>query len=707
MKQDNRLCRLLLDWALICLGVFGSLFCVITAFDLPVPGVIWVLVPLLSLGLGLLFQGKSGKYWALGSLALLLLAGWLLRRELLEAFRNLWGLLCGRYILGYDQFLDFMPREEVSPEASVPALICLAVLEAWLSTLSVRLWRRSFPVALALLPGIVPCFILTDTPPALLPLMAAAFSLLTQAFSQSVRRRAMGEENRAILLAALLSAGILAVLLAIFPEKNYEPPISWDELNREMERFGREQGNRGNLLAGLGGSPDEVDLSALGALPNRPIPALYVTSSREGYVYLRNSSYTAFDGTNWTRGELEDWDQSALFPYLSLSDGESLTVETVEQESKLYTTYQLTTLPGGGRVVSDAYVENLDGRQRYTMRWQPEPGSVSPDPAYDQWVRAHCLELPEQTRQGVLAWWEAQGGGALIQDEAHLQALAELVSQTAVYSRNPLRMPAGADFCTWFLNEAQEGYCVHFASSCTALLRALGVPARYVTGYVIYLSADTRCEVTNLQAHAWVEVWLGGHWVQLEPTPEDATEFSGTLYTPGTRPVSEPETTALPTERGGEPLTDTLPPWTETRSQSTRDSVSPSTAPSGGGSGSGSAAPRNLTLLWCFLGAAGLLALILGHRALALGLWERRLARTDVNGKARLYYRRIQRFHAMGGGEIPPEAERLAKRAGFSQHELEAEELRFLRQLCDQQGFRVCNTSIWKKLYVKYILALI
>ena len=45
--------------------------------------------------------------------------------------------------------------------------------------------------------------------------------------------------------------------------------------------------------------------------------------------------------------------------------------------------------------------------------------------------------------------------------------------------------PEGADFATWFLQEAKSGYCVHFATTGTVLLRALGIPARYAEGYIV------------------------------------------------------------------------------------------------------------------------------------------------------------------------------------------------------------------------------
>ncbi len=68
------------------------------------------------------------------------------------------------------------------------------------------------------------------------------------------------------------------------------------------------------------------------------------------------------------------------------------------------------------------------------------------------------------------------------------------------------------------------GFCEHFASSFAYLMRAAGVPARLVTGYLGgMVNRDTGGSpyliVRQADAHAWVEVWLAGQgWVRVDPT---------------------------------------------------------------------------------------------------------------------------------------------------------------------------------------------
>ena len=62
-----------------------------------------------------------------------------------------------------------------------------------------------------------------------------------------------------------------------------------------------------------------------------------------------------------------------------------------------------------------------------------------------------------------------------------------------------------------------QGVCQDMAQLAVALLRAAGLPARYVSGY---LHPDAQAEPgrTSIgQSHAWVEYWAGS-WVPLDPT---------------------------------------------------------------------------------------------------------------------------------------------------------------------------------------------
>jgi HAMP domain-containing protein len=80
-----------------------------------------------------------------------------------------------------------------------------------------------------------------------------------------------------------------------------------------------------------------------------------------------------------------------------------------------------------------------------------------------------------------------------------------------------------------FLSGSREGYCVQYATALVLMLRELGIPARYVDGFIAADFTPTygRDSVANYattvrdrHGHAWVEVWFDGvGWVQYEATP--------------------------------------------------------------------------------------------------------------------------------------------------------------------------------------------
>ncbi len=87
------------------------------------------------------------------------------------------------------------------------------------------------------------------------------------------------------------------------------------------------------------------------------------------------------------------------------------------------------------------------------------------------------------------------------------------------YTLSPPRL--GRNSVDEFLFDTRRGFCEHYASAFVVLMRALGVPARVVTGYQGGESnpIDGFVTVRQSDAHAWAEVWLRGRgWVRVDPT---------------------------------------------------------------------------------------------------------------------------------------------------------------------------------------------
>ena len=167
----------------------------------------------------------------------------------------------------------------------------------------------------------------------------------------------------------------------------------------------------------------------------------------------------------------------------------------------------------------------------------------------------------------------------------------EYLHRRTRYDISPGKLPEGEDFVEYFIYENQIGYCSHYASAATIMLRAMGYPARYVEGYKVDLEMDENTVQINTldkqlikvysngrseerevpvieiyakdyNAHAWVEVYKDSYgWVPVEFTPGLYTEMiSRTLNGDNMEEEDEiqvEETSPTPTEQ---PITPTTEP---------------------------------------------------------------------------------------------------------------------------------------------------
>jgi transglutaminase-like putative cysteine protease len=87
-----------------------------------------------------------------------------------------------------------------------------------------------------------------------------------------------------------------------------------------------------------------------------------------------------------------------------------------------------------------------------------------------------------------------------------------------IYTLNPDLL--GENAMDDFLFGSRRGFCEHYASAFTTLMRAAGIPARVVIGYQggTMNPLDDYMIVRQSDAHAWSEVWLHGHWQRVDPT---------------------------------------------------------------------------------------------------------------------------------------------------------------------------------------------
>ncbi len=148
------------------------------------------------------------------------------------------------------------------------------------------------------------------------------------------------------------------------------------------------------------------------------------------------------------------------------------------------------------------------------------------DPILTDELRQLNLALPAEGNPKARALAKellAQSGSDPIR---YMNAIERWINQTEFrYTLSPPRL--NDDRIDEFLFDTKAGFCEHYSSSFTFMLRAAGIPARVVAGYQggELSRGGNVWEVRQKDAHAWTEVWLEGQgWVRVDPTSFVAPE---------------------------------------------------------------------------------------------------------------------------------------------------------------------------------------
>ena len=371
----------------------------------------------------------------------------------------------------------------------------------------------------------------------------------------------------------------------------------------------------------------ETDLASLNGGEQASFPVLTFTAPESGSVYLRGQDYDTYTGKAWTA----DAQRQENFDGWGTSPGD-IQVRTFAVQDLVYIPYY----PGTATILTGGALANTGGVVNYTFPMNPN-GSAFPQDALERY-----LLLPDSTR----GWAESYLNGVTDPEK-----IGEMVRSSARYDLKTPKMPDGEqDFARWFLEESDRGFCVHFATASTVLLRAAGIPARYVVGYCQEAQAGKAAVVTGRNAHAWAEYYdaQAGCWRILESTASQAGPSQSTPR------ETQPRQT-------GESTVPTAPKETDTQTSGKEKLViSP----------------------WVWLLPA-LLVLIFLRRWLILLLRRERIKHSDARRRTLLYWRQAEELSKALKTAAPEELLELAQRAKFSRHRITAMDLKPLKAYCE------------------------
>lgn len=721
--------------------VSGAVMCLSTAFSLHIQ-VSRILLTILGLSLFWLLLPRIPKSWRIVRILLVVAALFLfyinvnaIRTSLQTAYTTMRSIYEAAYAWGLPLWL---------PDEGTDSTLALSLLCVPLTLVTVRALHKGRPMLLPLLLDAVPlflCFVVIDTPPAPgwrnLFLVALGVTVL----SQVARRLGTGGAKLAWLSAPVVLALVLLVQ-GLLPSADYRRSDFGQTMLSTLLDWTSHVATI-NVDAVFGELDIHVPVNRtesldVGPRNNSDRTIIEVRSQRSGSLYLRGMTYGTYTGNAWAFLEEDAYRNVDATPGLVVEETThvaSVAIRTRYAESTIYTPYYLSTIPGAGEPWVDVCIENTNKLREYALIYYSQlsvmpawyrvqlnanrtdgmvyswggfgntasgPGGTTdtgtnrPFSDYDRFVYQHYTDLPPETKTAALALMDDLG-----LDQVQLLSMnttdavdyvTAAVRDSAEYDLNTPRMPTGSDFAIWFLSESDTGYCVHFASAATVLLRSLDIPARYVTGYLVDTQAAKWVSVSAQNAHAWAEYYVPGlGWLPVEATPGNALIING--------PTAETALATEPTLETGPDMTrpdQQTEPTLETRPQLTESTPdTPERNPNwgdGGNNAPGNAWWKSIRIpgwvWWC----AGLLAIFFLQRPVRIKLRQRHLSRLPRKARFLARWRRGCRLADLL--KEPIRHEDLAEKARFSAHDPTAEEEELL-SVWEQHLQSMVRTRPW------------
>ncbi len=727
----------------VFLLVLGSMYMLITAQGHQVSHGWLVSVTFAASLLAVLLY--SAEYSAIVEMLIALVLAvmyFVLHRPMVDSFRTFCAVFLPRYgLLGRIKSDKILALNTDATLFFAIAAVLAAVFAARYMMRSGSLWlSAALPIFMAASSGLRYTQLCSTW-----AVFAAVLSMLLMVLTYRIRRvspEAATQKLLILLLPVLIS--LLAVTWAIGPS-GYSRPLWTSDVRRYTDRLvysvseklngSSYAGKAFNAVTGVGLALDDIDLNELSPLTPNEAHVMHVMPDYSGDIYLRAMSYGDYSNGSWkllSAQQAQRISELVAEPLSCPSNSDApyrtgqLEISTYTMHEVIYTSYNAGVLPAGSVSKGDSCVYNGSSANRYVVQLGslPAAGICAADGGESEYGRLAgeiYLGIPGDTAEGLRQL--ALEKGVITPEEAEAgkpedipavsERIKELVSSAAYYSLESGRAPENEDFALWFLTQAESGYCVHFASSAVLMFRAVGIPARLVTGFLVNdAQADSWSKVTGNNAHAWVEIYdPQTGWVLVEPTPPPPVPVSGTdASVPSVSDASpSPEEPAVPDAPAADASPSDIPaaPSVPFDGEDKSGSGEPPPAPT---------SPYGVNVQQTTCGTGTLTGiLLLACAALAVMLWlairrstlQNRslvLAQGDETGQVLAIWDYLQQLEKVTGLKTDSETYRIMQKARFSPHPVTQSELAHVREDMNSVLSAVkAQSSPLQELYYRYI----
>ena len=253
---------------------------------------------------------------------------------------------------------------------------------------------------------------------------------------------------------------------------------------------------------------------------------------KQSDLYWRGLVMQYFDGKTWTQADPDLPPQmfgKSNDIKLKESDlplkkqGKAIDYKIIYQKTGqpwMFALNPVVDIKGPAIFASDFRIEAKDTiAEPILVTFKSYPDSIK-ELTLDDATRAINLQLPEtgNVKSRLLA--EQLFASSASTQEYVQRVMQRFREQEYFYTLRPTLL-GDENTIDGFLMDTKRGFCAHYAGSFVFMMRAVGIPARVVTGYQggEWNEKGQFLAVHQFDAHAWTEVWLEGEgWQRFDPT---------------------------------------------------------------------------------------------------------------------------------------------------------------------------------------------
>ncbi|MEM7448769.1 MAG: DUF3488 and transglutaminase-like domain-containing protein [Myxococcota bacterium] len=299
--------------------------------------------------------------------------------------------------------------------------------------------------------------------------------------------------------------------------------------------------SRGASVTGFG---RDVELGGFGAIRNDPTVVIRVTRAGGGPVAakalrLRGTSFDRYDGRRWTRTTppgrplmANGRDYFQLHRPRAESDlAYQIVVDPLDEPVVFLPDaavgLMIPSRDAGGRKITQRLTRSMGldvrhghrGTMTYSVWADPDAILVYDEPLEEE-LRQRYLQMPE--RHMRLRELSERITATASNDQEKAARILTYLRDSKTFAYTLKQPDTGAfDPLDVFLFEVRSGHCEYFSTAMAIMLRAAGIPARNVTGFLggTPNPYGGYYSVRQSDAHSWVEAHIDGAWQAFDPTP--------------------------------------------------------------------------------------------------------------------------------------------------------------------------------------------